>query len=91
MWSHLTLGPLLQGQMRIAKFKCAYNSFIIGPRDLQCDTNLQAIVSYESSDGSGPFLGPSKVKRGRPNLKVLIIHLLLALEVCNEKPTYSIP
>ena len=24
------LGPLLQGQMRIAKPKCAYNSLIIG-------------------------------------------------------------
>ena len=28
------LGPLLQGQMRIAKLKCAYNSLIIGPRGL---------------------------------------------------------
>ena len=26
------LGPLLQGQMRIAKVKSAYNSLIIGPR-----------------------------------------------------------
>ena len=26
------LGPLLQGQMRIAKLKSAYNSLIIGPR-----------------------------------------------------------
>ena len=26
------LGPLLQGQMRIAKLKTAYNSLIIGPR-----------------------------------------------------------
>ena len=26
------LGPLLQGQMRIAKLKSAYNSPIIGPR-----------------------------------------------------------
>ena len=26
------LGPLLQGQTRIAKFKSAYNWFIIGPR-----------------------------------------------------------
>ena len=30
----LTLGPLLQGQTRIAKVKSAYNSFIIGPRGL---------------------------------------------------------
>ena len=28
------LGPLLQGQMRIAKLKSAYNSFIIDPRGL---------------------------------------------------------
>ena len=34
-------------------------------------------------------LGPSfKVKRGEPNLKVLITRLLLVLEVCNVKPTY---
>ena len=26
------LGPLLQGQIRIAKLKSAYNSLIIGPR-----------------------------------------------------------
>ena len=28
------LGPLPQGQMRIAKLKSAYNSLIIGPRGL---------------------------------------------------------
>ena len=28
------LGPLLQGQMRIAKLKSAYNSLIIGHRGL---------------------------------------------------------
>ena len=28
------LGPLLQGQMRIAKLKSAYNSLIIGRRGL---------------------------------------------------------
>ena len=31
---------LLQGQMRIAKPKSAYNSLIIGPRCLQCETKL---------------------------------------------------
>ena len=30
------LGPPLQGQMRISKFKSAYNLFIIGPRGLGC-------------------------------------------------------
>ena len=29
VWSDLTFGPLLQGQMRTAKLKSAYNSFII--------------------------------------------------------------
>ena len=28
------LGPLLQGQMRIAKLKSAYNTLIIGPRGM---------------------------------------------------------
>ena len=31
---------LLQGQMRIAKPKSAYNLLIVGPRGLQCETNL---------------------------------------------------
>ena len=30
----IDLGPLFQGQMRIAKVKTAYNSLIIGPRGL---------------------------------------------------------
>ena len=34
------LGPLLQGQMRIAKLKSAYNSLIVGPRGLEWKTNL---------------------------------------------------
>ena len=33
------LGPLLQGQTRIAKLKSAYNSLIIGSRGLQYETN----------------------------------------------------
>ena len=44
------LGPLLQGHTRIAKVKSAYNLLIIGPRGLQCETNLQDIVGWESSD-----------------------------------------
>ena len=44
------LGPLLQGQTRIAKPKSAYNSPIIGPRGLQCETNLQEIMGWESSN-----------------------------------------
>ena len=38
------LGPLLQGQIGIAKLKSAYNSLIIGPRSLQCETNLLEIM-----------------------------------------------
>ena len=34
VWSDLTFGPLLLGQMRTAKLKSAYNSLIIGPRGL---------------------------------------------------------
>ena len=34
VWLDLTLGPLLQGQTRIAKLKSAYNFVIIGPRGL---------------------------------------------------------
>ena len=30
---------------------------------------------------------PFKVKRGYPNIKVLITHLLLVLEICSVKPT----
>ena len=34
------LGLLLQGQTRIAKPKSAYNSVIIGPTGLHCETKL---------------------------------------------------
>ena len=33
-WSDLTLGLLVQGQMRTAKLKSGFNSLIIGPRGL---------------------------------------------------------
>ena len=52
------LGPLLQGQSRIAKLKSAYNSLIIGPRDLQCKTNLSEIMGWESFDVIRFDLGP---------------------------------
>ena len=42
------LGQLFQGQMRIAKLRSAYNSLIIGPRCLQCETNLSEIMGWES-------------------------------------------
>ena len=46
----IDLCPLLQGQMRIVKVKSAYNSLIIGPRGLLCETNLKEIMGWESSD-----------------------------------------
>ena len=33
------LGPLIQGQTRIAKVKSAYDSLVIGPGGLGCKTN----------------------------------------------------
>ena len=44
------LGPTLQGQTRIAKFESDYNSLIIRPRGLQCETKLQEIMGLESFD-----------------------------------------
>ena len=59
------LGPLLQGQMRIAKLKSAYNSLIIGPIGLQCETNLNKIMAGNFLMWSYLTLGPSfKVKQG---------------------------
>ena len=48
MWSDLTLGPLLHGQMRIAKLESTYNLFIIGPRILGCHTDPQENLGWES-------------------------------------------
>ena len=44
------LGPLLQGQTRIAKLISAYNSLFIDPRGLQYKTNSYEILGKESSD-----------------------------------------
>ena len=45
-------------------------------------------MGWESFVWSDLTLDPSfKVKQGQPNLKVLITHLLLVLEVWNGKPT----
>ena len=52
------LGPLIQGQTRIAKLKSAYNSLIIGPRGLQFETNLWEIMGWKSSDVVRLVLGP---------------------------------
>ena len=52
------LGPLLQGQTRIAKLKSAYNSLIIGPEGLGWKTILKEIMGWESFGVVGFDLGP---------------------------------
>ena len=43
-------GPLIQGQMTIAKLKSAYNGLVIDPRGLQCETNSYKILGLKSYD-----------------------------------------
>ena len=50
--------PLLQGQTGIAKLKSAYNLLIIGPRGLQCKTNLKENMGWQSFDVVRFDLGP---------------------------------
>ena len=82
------LGLLFQGQIRIAKLKCAYNSLIIGPRGLGCETTFFKIMSWESSDLVRFNLGLLLQGQMRiAKLTVLITHLLLGLHVWDVKPT----
>ena len=88
------LGPLLQGQTRIAKVKSAYNSlklllvlefYSVKPTYRKSWTSILPMCSDLA-------FGPSfKVKHGYPNLKVLITRLLLVLEVWHVKVTYTFP
>ena len=82
------LVPIIQGQRRIAKLKSAYNSLIVGPRHLQCETNLSKSWAGNLLMWLNLTLDTFfKVKPVCPNLKVLITRLLLVLEVCNVKTT----
>ena len=72
------LGPLVQGQMRIAKLKSAYNSLIMGPRGLRCETNLWEIMGWKSSDvvrfDLGPLLqGQTRIAKLKSAFNSLII------------------
>ena len=72
------LGPLVQGQTRIAKLKSAYNLLIMGPRGLQCETNLWEIIDWKSSDvvrfDLGPLLhGQMRVAKLKSAFNLLII------------------
>ena len=67
--------------MRIAKLKSAYNSLIIGPRGLQCETNLQEVMGCESSDVVRFDLGPLLQSRMRV-AKLKSAFNLLIIEKC---------
>ena len=74
--------------MRIAKLKSAYNSLIIGPRGLQCETNLQEVMGCESSVvvrfDLGPLLqGQMRVAKPKSAFNLLIIEkCCLSLKLC---------
>ena len=58
-------GPLLQGQMRIAKVKNAFNSLIIGPRGWDGKPTYRKSWAGNLLVWSDLTLGPSvKVKQG---------------------------
>ena len=56
------LKPLLQGQTRIAIFKSAYNSLLIGARGLQCENNIRKSWARNLLMWSHLTLGPMFVK-----------------------------
>ena len=59
------LGPPLQGQMRKAKLKSAYNLFIIGPRGLEWKPTYRKSSAGNLLVWSDLTLDPTlKVKRG---------------------------
>ena len=85
------LGPLPQGQTKIAKLKSAYNLLIICPRGLHVKPTYRKSWAGNLLMWSDLTLSHSfKVKRVQPILKVFITPLLLNLEVCNVKPTCRI-
>ena len=81
------LGPLLKGQTGIAKLKSVYNPQIIGHRSVQCETNLQEIICWESFDvrfDLGHLLqGRTRVAK----LKSAYNSLLIGPRVWDLKPT----
>ena len=59
------LGPLVQGQVRTAKLKSAYNSLIIGPRGLDGKPTYRKSWAGNLLAWSDLTLGPSfEVKQG---------------------------
>ena len=83
------LGPLIQGQTRKAKLKSAYNLLLLVVEVCYMKPTYRKSCFGNFLIWSDLILGPSfKVKRGGPNLRVLITCLLLVLQVCNVNPTY---
>ena len=81
------LGPLHQGQTGMAHLKSPNNSFIIGPRGLQCKPTYRKSWAANRLMWSDLILGPLRQTR-IAKLKVLITRLQLVLEGCNVKPAY---
>ena len=83
--THLTLKLLIQGHPRSAKvphvvdfFVGAFFSLIIGPRGLECETNLYEIMCCESSDVVRFDLGPLLQGQTRiPKLKSVYNSLII--------------
>ena len=83
------LGPLLQGQTRIAKLKMLITRLLLVLEVCNVKPTYRKSWAGNRFVWSDLTLDPSfEVKQGYPNLKVLIACLLLVLEVCNVKPTY---
>ena len=83
------LGPLLQGQTRIAKLKMFITHLILVVQVWDGKPTYRKSWAGNLFMWSDLTLDPSfKAKQVYPNLKVLISRLLLVLEVCNVKPTY---
>ena len=80
---HLTLKLLIQGHpgsagvTHIADFKSGYISLVIGPRGLQCETNLKVIMCCESYDvvrfDLGPLQGQTRIAKLKSAYNLLII------------------
>ena len=79
------LGSFLEGQTRRVKLKSACNKLIIGPRGLGCETNLQEIMGWESSDVARFDFGP--LLAGQMRIAKLK-SAYNSLEVCSVKTTY---
>ena len=68
----LDLWPLLQGQTRVARIKCAYNSLILSPSGLQWE-----VMGGGSSDmvrfDFGPLIGQTRIAKPKSTHNSLII------------------